>query len=694
MPKLASLRQARRAMRQLTDLVAIAVLTFAALASSLVYPGRAAADPSPAPPVTGGLQLWFEASLESYSDGAAVMRWSDESGFGRDLTAGSASAAPTFRANAINGRSAIEFDGVRSLMKTYGSRFTLSQPTTFFVVYRSLDPDSNAGRDFVFDSTNSSVRQAFGRPAAGTIRMYANSDLDFGGITYPFSGFGIWSGVFDGLSSSLYENGSLIGGGYSGFAGLEGLTVGGLNSAGQDGYDLSHSLVAEVLYYSGALSDGDRATIETWLNQKYGLDAPPSNTGAPSISGDTTVGHTLSASNGSWSGAQPISFSYQWQRCTAVGPGSCRNIDGATNSTYTPASTDAGSQLEVSVTGSNLAGSATATSSPTDTITAPAPTPPRNTSPPSISGTDAVDATLTSSNGTWAGTSPITYAQQWETCDSVGGNCADIAGATGQTYVVQSTDAGKMLRVRVTASNREGSATASSDATGVVGTGPPVTGGLQLWFEASLESYSDGAAVMRWSDESGFGRNLTAGSASAAPTFRANAINGRSAIEFDGVRSLMKTYGSRFTLSQPTTFFVVYRSLDPDSNAGRDFVFDSTNSSVRQAFGRPAAGTIRMYANSDLDFGGITYPFSGFGIWSGVFDGLSSSLYENGSLIGGGYSGFAGLEGLTVGGLNSAGQDGYDLSHSLVAEVLYYSGALSDGDRATIEKWLNQKYGL
>ena len=96
------------------------------------------------------------------------------------------------------------------------------------------------------------------------------------------------------------------------------------------------------------------------------------------------------------------------------------------------------------------------------------PSPPVNTSPPSISGTPQDGQTLTASPGSWSGTQPITYADQWQRCNSSGANCAPISGATSPTYAVTSADVGSTLRVAVTASNSAGSATATSAATTVV----------------------------------------------------------------------------------------------------------------------------------------------------------------------------------------------------------------------------------
>jgi hypothetical protein len=97
---------------------------------------------------------------------------------------------------------------------------------------------------------------------------------------------------------------------------------------------------------------------------------------------------------------------------------------------------------------------------------------PVNTAPPSIVGSPNVGQTLTVTPGTWTGTPPPTFAYQWQRCDAAGANCADIGGATGTTYVVQAADAGATLRVRESATNAAGTASATSATTGVVGSGP------------------------------------------------------------------------------------------------------------------------------------------------------------------------------------------------------------------------------
>ncbi len=71
----------------------------------------------------------------------------------------------------------------------------------------------------------------------------------------------------------------------------------------------------------------------------------PSNTSPPTISGTASVGGTLTASSGTWSGLSPMSFSYRWQRCNSGGD-RCSNRN-ATAQTYKPVKGDVGHTLRV-----------------------------------------------------------------------------------------------------------------------------------------------------------------------------------------------------------------------------------------------------------------------------------------------------------------------------------------------------------
>jgi hypothetical protein len=96
--------------------------------------------------------------------------------------------------------------------------------------------------------------------------------------------------------------------------------------------------------------------------------------------------------------------------------------------------------------------------------------PPANVTLPTITGGVVEGNTLTAANGTWQGTD-ITYSLAWQRETS--GTWANIAGATAQTYVSVTADVGHQIRVIVTATNTDGSASATSAAVGPITAAPP-----------------------------------------------------------------------------------------------------------------------------------------------------------------------------------------------------------------------------
>lgn len=89
------------------------------------------------------------------------------------------------------------------------------------------------------------------------------------------------------------------------------------------------------------------------------------------------------------------------------------------------------------------------------------PAAPSNQVAPTITGTPKLGGTLTASPGQWAGTAPITFTYQWIRCRP---HCAQIQGATGQSYRLTKADAvtsssgeKTLISVYVIATNRYGS---------------------------------------------------------------------------------------------------------------------------------------------------------------------------------------------------------------------------------------------
>jgi hypothetical protein len=191
--------------------------------------------------------------------------------------------------------------------------------------------------------------------------------------------------------------------------------------------------------------------------------SPPGNTAKPTISGTAQEGQTLTGSAGTWTNS-PTKFDYSWRRCNQNGS-NCDGIGGAHGTTYTLTSADIGKRIRFRVKASNADGSRKAESDPTAVVRAAAK--PGSSSPPTISGTAAEGSTLNGSKGSWTH-SPSSFDYAWLRCDRNGNNCGAISGARGASYVLTSADVGSTVRFRVTATNSEGSTTATSVPTAVV----------------------------------------------------------------------------------------------------------------------------------------------------------------------------------------------------------------------------------
>jgi hypothetical protein len=194
------------------------------------------------------------------------------------------------------------------------------------------------------------------------------------------------------------------------------------------------------------------------------------NTSTPVLSGTAKVGETLTTTNGKWTwDGTPLTkgtYAYAWRSCDKTGE-NCVVIPGQTKYTYIIGAAETNHTIRAYVTAS-FGGQSKVAISNHSGIVSNATGVPANTAKPTISGTPQQGSTLTAHNGTWTGAEPITYAYQWQRCDSSGSNCGAVPGATTKTIALGSDDVNKRMRVRVTAKNSVGSANAQSAATSAV----------------------------------------------------------------------------------------------------------------------------------------------------------------------------------------------------------------------------------
>jgi len=186
-------------------------------------------------------------------------------------------------------------------------------------------------------------------------------------------------------------------------------------------------------------------------NSKAVVPNAPVNTVNPTITGTPAVGSTLTATSGTWTGTAPITYEYQWERNGA-------DIVGATAATYLVDALDEGTNLQVKVTATNVAGSDVAYSLPFE-IPIPGRTiyGPRLVTAPVISF-NAAATKLDATDGVWDAVPPATVSFTWVK------NGAIVAGHTVRHYTITTADRGKTIHALVLAENSAGKTLALSNA--------------------------------------------------------------------------------------------------------------------------------------------------------------------------------------------------------------------------------------
>ncbi len=304
--------------------------------------------------------------------------------------------------------------------------------------------------------------------------------------------------------------------------------------------------------------------------------SPPANTSRPAISGIAKRGSTLTGTNGNWSGISN-GLAYQWQRSSGT---SWVDIDGATGATYALTTADVGATVRLFVTATNPEGSASAASNPTATVAGDGPV---NTIAPTISGSAQRAAVLTSAPGTWSGNAN-TYSFQWQR------GTVDIAGATDASYELTAADVGTTVRLVVTATNPDGSASRASAPSAIVRTAPPVNTALPVATGAALRSTTLSASqgtwtgpslvyAYQWQRDSGAGYADVAGATGTTYLLgvadvgkrirvRVTATNADAAVTASSIGSSLVLAGPPYALSAPAISGTARRTATLTSTLG------------------------------------------------------------------------------------------------------------------------------
>jgi hypothetical protein len=239
------------------------------------YWGALASPPvvlaDPALPFTTGLLAHYKPNtLTAFNDGDTVTTWPDSTG---TWDAGQATPAnrPIVKTNQINGYPALRFDGTNDSLGTAA----ITHPTTYtmFVVAKAATAAADTQGMLGADEF-SSLRVFQFRFNSDTLELISfTNDLTTATDTQPSvtrTAYAVWTGKRSASVVQAYKNGASNGSTAiaAGTAKAKALTIGRSYDTGAGNFAGD---IAEVIYFSGALSDTDRGTVEAYLASKYGL---------------------------------------------------------------------------------------------------------------------------------------------------------------------------------------------------------------------------------------------------------------------------------------------------------------------------------------------------------------------------------------------------------------------------------------
>jgi prepilin-type N-terminal cleavage/methylation domain-containing protein len=214
-------------------------------------------------PIMTGLQLWISADSLNLFDGNSVGTWSDLSGRGNNVVQVTGSKQPTFRANILNGKPIVRFDGTSSEMSL--TNVVNTSGMSFFIVakWNALNSYSfaiglNAGTEGYL--RNPGTTNALFRPDGNVYTTIYQNGTPYT-CSSPCSQFSVPS-VLVNRVYAVTQNGNIG-------ASIKWLGRNEFNNPTWWSGD-----IAEMIIYSSALTDSQRKSVEQYLGNKYGIAIP------------------------------------------------------------------------------------------------------------------------------------------------------------------------------------------------------------------------------------------------------------------------------------------------------------------------------------------------------------------------------------------------------------------------------------
>lgn len=213
---------------------------------------------------SSGLHLWLRADAGIVpASGSQIFQWQDQSGNGRNATMATVSRQPSLVGSAINGRPVVRFFGAQSM---YLDIFT--QPTTFSVFVAGKNSLASESFSMILgpggNSPNDQLRWENGSQALFVTQNAQTIITSSIGNTRVYHAL---SARYDGSTMNFYRDGNATSS--TSFSTSAPWTIASIGS-----YYSSNFMVgdlAEVILYDRALSEAERASVNSYLRSKYNL---------------------------------------------------------------------------------------------------------------------------------------------------------------------------------------------------------------------------------------------------------------------------------------------------------------------------------------------------------------------------------------------------------------------------------------
>ena len=238
------------------------------------------------------------------------------------------------------------------------------------------------------------------------------------------------------------------------------------------------------------------------------------------------------------------------------------------------------------------------------------------------------------------------------------------------------------------------------------------TSNLKLWLNSAsgTNSFTNGAAISSWADQSGSGYNAAQINSTNQPTYVSNSVNGQPALNFDGSNDRMEvpSFPLFTTSSSPVSMFVVFKATNvssqrflitqPQTNCSNSFELGyhtgssfSSNLGLHNGCGNATVSENAAEAN--------TYTILTTKVLSSGTAPTNIIMNKNGTALSmvtnaGGWAS-AGSYGTSAVNLVIGTRGVGDGQHfGTIAEVISYNMTLNTAQTTLVENYLNAKYNI